>query len=94
MENKFVGWSIFRQLKKRKLRPKDKAHFVQNTRKEAGVKRPNYCVELSRTPCFGQYHTKKTDWRDTQKFNIIPERYSNNSFKNWYKLFMRIELKK
>jgi len=37
---------------------------------------------------------KKSYGTGTQKFNIIPRRYSTSSFKNWYKLFTCTELKK
>lgn len=35
MEKKFVGWSIFHQLKNRKLRPNENAHFAQNKKKRS-----------------------------------------------------------
>jgi len=34
-------------------------------------------VALRKSPCFGEYHTKKNDWRGMQKLNTSPYVYPN-----------------
>jgi hypothetical protein len=50
-------------------------------RKETSVTCSTCGGALCKTPCFGKCHMKKNYQTGTQKFSIIPVRYSNISFK-------------